>query len=43
MIQRENLIDENTFNKIHGEGYKHDFIFLDNIKNKNYKKFNKLI
>ena len=29
MILRENYIDENAFRSLHGEGHKHDFIFIN--------------
>ena len=29
MILHENYIKDDAFNKIHGKGHKHDFIFID--------------
>ena len=43
MVLKENYVDENTFDKIHGEGHKYDFIFIDKHNDKWFKNFDEEI
>ena len=43
MVLRENYIDENAFKNLHGEGHKHDLIFINKNNDKCYKHFDEEI
>ena len=42
-ILRENYVNEDAFKNLHGDGHKHDFIFIDKNNDKYYKYFDEEI